>query len=290
MILIADSGSTKCDWQFVDREGNVLAFFSTMGFNPYFHSPELIDAELQKSPEAVEIREQVKLLFFYGAGCSSQRLNALIQEGLGRFFLGASIHVEHDLLGAAYAAYDGRPCIVCILGTGSNSCYFDGEKVSEEVPSLAYILGDEASGSYFGKRLLREYFYKKLPRDLHHEFIQEFTLNKDEFVRRVYKEPNTNVYLASFMKFIVSHGNHPHVKQWIREGFREFIDIHVQCFSDYQTVPTHFIGSVAYFFSDILREVTREMNLIPGNIIQKPIDNLVNYHLKYKIPETLDRE
>lgn len=289
MILIADSGSTKCDWQFIDREGKVLTSFSTMGFNPYFHAPELIVSELRNSPDATSIQDKVKLVFFYGAGCSTQRLNAIIQEGLGRFFKAASIHVDHDLLGAAYAAYDGRPCIVAILGTGSNSCHFDGENISEEVPSLAYILGDEASGSYFGKRLLREYFYKKLPEDLHFAFSREFTLSKDEFVKRIYNEPNTNVYLASFMKFIGNHAGHPHVQRLIREGFTEFIDIHVQCFSDYREVPTHFIGSVAYYFSGILREVCTEMNVLCGNIIQKPIDNLVHYHLKYKIPATLDK-
>lgn len=285
MILIADSGSTKCDWVLIERSGKQIDTFTSMGFNPYFHQQELIKSELLKIPQVLQYADAVEHVFFYGAGCSTQQLNQIITGGLNLVFTNAEVDVDHDLLGAAYSCYDGEPCISCILGTGSNSCFFDGEKLREEVPSLAYILGDEASGSYFGKRLIREYFYKKLPAEIAQAFDQEYHLSKDEFIRRIYKEPNANVYLASFMEFIVKHGNHEHVRNWIREGFREFIDIHVQCFPEYKQVKTHFVGSVSYLFRDILEEVCIDMNVELGRVIRKPIDKLVEYHVRFRLPQ-----
>jgi len=285
MILIADSGSTKCDWVLIERSGNQIDTFNSMGFNPYFHSSDLIRNELQKIPQVIQYASEINLIFFYGAGCSTQALNEVIAQGLRQVFVNADVHVDHDLLGAAYSCYDGEPCISCILGTGSNSCFFDGNSLREEVPSLAYILGDEASGSYFGKRLIREYFYKKLPKEMAEAFEKEYHLSKDEFIRRIYKEPNANVYLASFMEFIVKHSSHEHVRNWIREGLREFIDIHVTCFAEYKSVKTHFVGSVSYLFKDILEEVCIEMNVQLGRVIRKPIDKLVEYHVRFRLPQ-----
>ncbi len=178
----------------------------------------------------------------------------------------------------------GKKVISCILGTGSNSCYFDGEKVYEEVPSLAYILGDEGSGSYFGKKLLRDYFYKRLPQEMSDAFWGEFGLTDKELVKKVYNEPDANVYLASFMKFISDFKDHPHVAKWMVDGFREFISIHVKCFKNYAECDVSFIGSVAYYFRDYLKEACEIEGVNLGEVIQKPIDNLVRYHLEYKIP------
>lgn len=285
MILIADSGSTKCDWILMDSSGKRYGSFSSMGFNPYFHNEDLIEKELKAHPSIASQANEVKVVFFYGAGCSTDKLNSIIVRGLTRVFVNAKIHVDHDLVGAAYSTYDGNPAISCILGTGSNSCFFDGEKIYEEVPSLAYILGDEGSGSYFGKRLLREFYYKKLPLEIHQAFAKEFTLTKDEFISRIYNQPNANVYLASFMKFIGKFSDHAHVQQWMREGMTEFLDIHVQCFENYRDVPTHFVGSVAFYFQNILRETCEKMDINMGRVIQKPIDGLVDYHLHFKLPE-----
>ena len=161
-ILIADSGSTKCDWMVVDASGHVESEFHTMGFNPYFHDADLVEAKMNDSAEAMSIANQIRKVYFYGAGSSSEPLSAVIREGLERVFSEAVVHVGHDLDGAAYSTYSGVPAITCIIGTGSNSCYFDGTTTSEEVPALAYILGDEASGSWFGKRLLSLHLYHKL--------------------------------------------------------------------------------------------------------------------------------
>lgn len=285
MILIADSGSTKCDWLLIDSSGKSYGSFSTIGFNPYFHDANDVETELTAHPTIASESYLIKRVFFYGAGCSSAELNHKIEQGLKKVFKNARVYVDHDLIGAAYSTYEGSPAITAILGTGSNSCFFDGENVYEEVPSLAYILGDESSGSYYGKRLLRDYFYKKLPLEMSEAFEREFHLDKDELVKRIYNEAHANVYLASFMKFIGKFGDHAHVKSWLREGMTKFLDIHVQCYPQYREVKTHFVGSVAYYFHHILKERCEAMDVNMGRIIQKPIDGLVEYHLNYKMAE-----
>lgn len=282
MILIADSGSTKCDWALIDEKGTRLGDYQTMGLNPYFHNEEVIENALRSNLELNKIAKDVKQIFFYGAGSSTAEMCHIMHAGLKRVFVNAEILVDHDLVGSAMSTYDGEPCIACILGTGSNSCFFDGKEVYEEIPSLAYILGDEASGSYFGKILLQEYFYKKLPADLREAFETSHAPSKDEIISRVYREPNANVYLAGFMKFIGEHRDHPHVKQWVTKGMIHFINIHVKCFNNWKDVPVHFVGSIGHYFEDCLKEAAKETGIRLGQIIRKPIDGLVNYHLKFK--------
>ena len=222
IILIADSGATKSDWLAIDENGEVLSQFNTMGFNPYFHDSEKVESELKTKPEIMDIAEKVDKTYFYGAGSSSVEMCDIIKEGLSRVLVNSQIHVGHDLDGAAYSTWSGEPSITCILGTGSNSCYFDGENTHEEVPSLAYVLGDEGSGSWFGKRLLQGFFYKQLPQHIHEDFITEF--GKEEthvnYVNKmVYKGNSPNVYLASFTKFIGKHKADPVINQWLIDGF-----------------------------------------------------------------------
>ena len=231
MILIADSGSTKCDWALIDKHGTRLGNFETMGLNPYFHNEELVESSIRSNMPLALYADKISKIYFYGAGSSTPTMCAIIERGLRKIFHHADILVDHDLLGSAYSTYDGENCISCILGTGSNSCFFDGKEIHESVPSLAYILGDEASGSYFGKILLREYFYKKLPAEIATAFEKSFPLSKDEFISKIYREPNANVYLASFTRFIGNFAHHPHVMNWVVNGMREFIDIHVKCLS-----------------------------------------------------------
>ena len=283
MILIADSGSTKCDWIAINTSGEVLGEFSTQGLNPYFHKEDLIEEALLVNKKLMGISSEVVKIFFYGAGASSAELVKVMTDGLARIFKTAQIVVDHDLVGAAYAAYDGEENITCIMGTGSNSCFFDGTEVSEEIPSLAYILGDEASGSYFGKMLLRAFFYKKLPKHLHESFEKTYQLEKDEFIQRVYNQPHANVYLASFMKFLGQHKEEALFQEWVEEGIREFIQIHVKCFKKWEQVPVHFIGSIGYYFESALRVACEKEGLKTGRIIKKPIHSLVQYHLDHLI-------
>ena len=279
MILVADSGSTKCDWLMINAQGETLGEYSTMGLNPYFHSPDEIEEALKENSDLFLLGPEISKVFFYGAGSSNEDLNNKMKSGLNRVFVNADILVDHDLVGAAYAAYDGVPNITCIMGTGSNSCFFDGAKVREEIPSLAILLGDEASGSYFGKKLLRSYFYKKLPQKLHDSFTETYQLSKEELIHRVYNEPHSNVYLASFMKFLGEHSDHPLFQDWVKNGIQKFIQIHVKCFPEWESVPVNFIGSVGYYFEDCLRIAAEREGITVGKIIKKPIYSLVNYHI-----------
>jgi N-acetylglucosamine kinase-like BadF-type ATPase len=279
MLVIADSGSTKCDWRIVAEDKNYIDC-ATMGINPYFHNADVIEAELRNNEQLMRIADQVKALFFYGAGCSSTELKRTAEQGLSRIFPNAEIYVDHDLVAAAFSVYEDDPCIACILGTGSNSCHFDGDIVREEVPALAYILGDEGSGSYFGKKLLSDFLYKRLPQNIHDGLVDKFGLTKDIVVDRVYMKPHANVYLASFMKFITGFKSEPYVQDMIFEGIGKFLDVHVTCYRDFEKVKTHFIGSVAYYHEDILRQAAEMRNIQVGKIIKKPIDGLYDYHIK----------
>lgn len=276
MILIVDSGSTKSDWILLNNSKKT--HYSTMGLNPYFHNEETVYNAILEQKDLFAIRAEVEKVFFYGAGCSSEALNQIIQNGLSKVFSNACITVDHDLCACAYATYEGEPAISCIIGTGSNSCYYDGITVSEEVPALGYILGDEGSGTYFGKQLLSNFLYKRLPEHIHEAFLAETGISKDEIIDHVYMQPNANVYLASFMRFIIKFQEDEYIKDMIYNGFKHFIQIHVCCYSNYKNVKVHFVGSIAHLFYSELEKACAIMDVQLGKVIQKPIDGLVSYH------------
>lgn len=279
MIIIIDSGSTKSDWVLLNESEN--EYFSTIGLNPYFHSAQLVHDTVCENEGLNNIKSLITQVFFYGAGCSSVALNKIIEDGLKSVFTNAKIHVDHDLKACAYATYEGEPSISCIIGTGSNSCYFDGKNIYEEVPALGYILGDEGSGTYFGKQLLSKYLYKLLPKHIHEAFEAQTGLSKDIIIDNVYMQPNANVYLASFMRFIVQFAEDPFIKEMIFEGFKQFIQIHVACYENHKQIKVHFVGSIAHLFRKELDEACNFYQVKLGQTIQKPIDGLINYHLKY---------
>ena len=283
MILVADSGSTKCDWMAIDSDNNRTTTH-TMGFNPFFHSADLIEEKLTENDYIQEIKDQVTAVYFYGAGCSSPDRNNIIKEGLDRVFTKSTdTLVDHDLTGAALATSHGDQCIACIIGTGSNSCYFDGTTVHEEVPALGYILGDEASGTYFGKIILTDWLYKRMPEELATEFQSTYKLTKEGIFSGVHYEPNPNVYLASFMRFVSDHKEHPYFKEMIYEGMAKFISTHVWCYDNFREVPVNFVGSVAYYFRDALEEVAKNHKFTIGKIDRRPIDSLADYHMNNKL-------
>lgn len=286
MIVIADSGSTKCDWIILDESGKIINTPSTMGFNPYFHSEAVIATAVKQNNDLTQYADQISHIFYYGAGCSSKELNGVVRRALKLIFERADIVVDHDLLGAAYATYDGEPGISCILGTGSNSCYFDGIRLREEVPALGYILGDEGSGSYFGKKLLSGYLYRQLPEHVAKDFKERYEVNMKEIVTNVYTKPNANVYLASFVRFISGYKTEPYFQQMLHDGMKEFLKTHVMCYPEYNRVKTHFVGSVAFHFRDAIESAANELGIELGNIVRKPIDNMVKFHLSHLIPET----
>lgn len=280
MLIVADSGSTKCDWRLIKEDRSAIDF-KTMGINPFFHNEVLIENELRRVEEVKEHKDDVFSVFFYGAGCSSENYKEIVARGLKRVFKNAEINVSHDLDGAAFATWQNEPAIACILGTGSNSCFFDGISVTEAVPALGYILGDEGSGAYFGKKLMADYLYNRLPSDISGGLEDQLGLNKTTIFENVYQKEHANVYLASFMKFLGNYKESDYVKKMMFDGFVDFLNKHVKCFENYEDVKTHFIGSVAHHYSEFLESACAREKVNLGVIIKKPIDGLVDYHFKY---------
>ncbi len=284
MIAIAESGSTKTEWIILDeKSGEIIKSIRTAGFNPDFHSSEHITTTLNQSADISKIKEEVKTVYFYGAGCSNVILNAIVSDALELVFTKASITVDHDLLAAACSVYDGNEIICGILGTGSNSCYYDGQKIFEELPSLGFIAGDEGSGGSIGKRFLADYFYKKLPKEINDDFKSTYKLTWAMARKEIYGSNHPNVYCASFMPFIAKYKETDYVKGIIRAEMKMFIDAHVKCFVNYSSNKVGFVGSIAYYFQDILKEELEKESFEFVHVIKNPAMNLVDYHRKYKI-------
>lgn len=277
MLIVVESGSTKADWMILHNGTETIS--NTKGFNPYFHSKEDILAELNTNNDLEKIKEDVQQLYFYGAGCSSPELNAIIESGLSAFFRNACITVDHDLNASAFACYNGEPEIACILGTGSNSCFFDGANIREEVPALGHMLGDEGSGNYFGKRMLADFLYNKLPEPMHNKFV-EMGLDKATIVDRVYRQSDANVFIASLMPVLINNKDLEYSQALIRKGFQEFIDIHVKCFVEHKTAEVNFVGSLSDLLKDELYAVCADNGIRIGRIVRRPLGNLVNYHVR----------
>ena len=277
MIIIVESGSTKSDWVVLRKDGEER--YETIGLNPYFHSEQEVSEAILGNELLCNLASDVTKIFFYGAGCSANHLNEIIRKGIAAVFPYASVYVDHDMKAAAYATYGGVPAIACILGTGSNSCFFDGENVVEVVPALGYILGDEGSGSYFGKKVIADFLYNRLPAPMQDGLV-DLGWDKDKIIESVYRKPHANVFLASFMPFIVSHKSQPYVVEMVKEGFAQFIDRHVLSFDNGKDVPVNFVGSVAHFFQDELKLVCKSEGVRFGEIVRRPIDGLVKFHSK----------
>lgn len=281
MVAIVDSGSTKSDWVILDEFKNVFLKTETIGFNPNFISRELIVPEIEKNTSLASVKNSITKIYFYGSGCGIQQNRDTIANELKRVFTNAKITVKEDLAAAAYAAYNGTPAIICIMGTGSNSCYFDGENLKIKLPSLGILMGDEGSGSAIGKQLVRRFFMKRLPQDLHKEFEETYHLTLDEALKNMYHSTRPNAFLADFNKFVVDRKKHPYFVQMVSEEMRNFFDYQVVPYEESTKSEINFIGSIAYYYENILRSVASELQLNVGHVVQKPIESLVNYHIKY---------
>ena len=283
MILITDGGSTKCDWILMDKSGNVALKTRTKGLNPAVVPEENIKERILANKDLEPFLQQITTVDFYGAGCGTKTPIKLLTNILSKIFSVAKISVNEDMVAAVYAA-TLEPGIVCILGTGSNSCYFDGKKIHKGIESLGYSLMDEASGNYFGKRLLRDYFYKKMPSQLALDFEKRFNLDPDEIKNHLYKRHNPNMYLASFAEFIfTSKEVNGYFYKLISEGMLKFIEYRILCFKESQNVPIHFIGSIAHFSEEIIKECMKPYHLELGTIIRRPIDGLIEYYKTHKL-------
>jgi len=278
MILVADSGSSKTDWMGYSPEGNIT--FSTQGINPYFLNANDILKIFSKKKEFAAFADDVKEIYFFGAGCSSPDKIEVISNGISSYFTKAYISVEHDLIGSAYATCGDKPGLTCILGTGSNISYYDGKEVHNGSHGLGYILGDEGSGTHFGRKLITSYLYNEMPADLSLDFKEMFEIDKESVITSVYQNPAPNIFLASVSRFMANRTSHQFILNILKEGFQEFIDTNVKDYPNYKELNCHFVGSIAFFYQDILKEVCKKNQVTIGKILQKPIEGIYNYILR----------
>ncbi|TVZ55483.1 N-acetylglucosamine kinase-like BadF-type ATPase [Lutibacter sp. Hel_I_33_5] len=278
MVLIADGGSTKADWIALDENKNEVFRTRTLGLNPAVVAKEELNNRIVNMFQLINIKDEVKEIHFYGAGCGTQKPIEILRDVMSSIFSNATINIAEDLLAAVYASSGNNPAIVAILGTGSNSCYYNGNDTEMLVASLGYTVMDEASGNYFGKQLLRDFFYNKMPKQIAKEFNNQFNLDEDEIKMNLYRKPNPNMYLASFAKFMFEFKEEKYTKRLIKKGFQEFFKYKVLPFNKGKETPIYFIGSIAFYFRDILEKVARKNNLVITDVIQRPIDNLLEYH------------
>jgi N-acetylglucosamine kinase-like BadF-type ATPase len=277
MIIVADSGSTKTDWMLIHADGALM--ISTMGFNPLYHSEDLIYEESKKELDKHQVEYgEVTAMFYYGTAVWDHEKADKIHRAMHRLFPNAEVEVEHDLLGAARATCGHDAGIACIIGTGSNTCLFDGKDVTDNVVNLGFFVGDEGSGAHLGKELVRAYFYRELPIELFEAFEKFVPGGQAEILENVYSKPSPNVYLASFTRFLGEFQSNFFIQKLIYKSFAEFIDRNARKYPNHMELPIHFIGSVAYYFQDILKVILEERGMKPGVFILKPIDSLVQFH------------
>jgi N-acetylglucosamine kinase-like BadF-type ATPase len=278
MILIADSGSTKTNWCISDNNGT-KKFYSTNGINPFFRTTEDIAEEL-KQDLAPKIKGKIKGVYFYGAGIVNEEKAAVIKNALSSLFPGALLEVESDLLAAARSTLGNKKGIACILGTGSNSCLYDGNKITAHVPPLGFILGDEGSGAYLGRKLVGDYLKGIMPEELSAKFKEKFPFQYADFLNSVYKEEKPNRFLAGFVPFLKENIENEYCDEIVKNAFGDFITRNVAQYEDYQQLSVCFVGSVAFHFQEQLLKVLVEKNITPGTVIKEPLLNLLHYHLQ----------
>lgn len=278
MILIADSGGSKTDWRLLQQDGSV-GQANTPGFNPYYQPVEDFKKNIEESLLSL-VTEKVDKIFFYGTGVSSEKNRKTVHDVLAQYFPGAYIEIAWDLLASARALCGQEPGIACILGTGSNSCYYDGEKIVNSVANLGWILADEGSGANLGKQFIVDYFRNDMPATLASQFAARFPFRLEDVLENVYQGERPSAFLATFSKFIFQHLKEPYCYRLVYNSFARFYENTVMRYDNYQTLKVHFTGSVAFYFSDILRQVANDKGITVRNILEGPIAGLTLFHKK----------
>lgn len=276
MILLADSGSTKTSWC-LTNSGNADFHFSTKGYNPYYLDSDYISESVKESLPKEINADLITEVNFYGAGCSSEKSH-IVESALKNTFVNAIVNVEIDLLAAARSVLGRNEGFVGILGTGTNSCLYDGNRITDIVDSLGFMMGDEGSGAYLGKKLLIAYSRGFLPADLTSSFFNIYKLTADDILNEVYASKMPNTFCASFCIFINGHISHPFIIDLIKSSFRDFFKNIVLHYPNYQNFSFNCVGSIAYNFLSILKDVASEFNMKIGKIIRNPIEGLIHYH------------
>ena len=280
MIIIADGGSTKTNWCLVTEEGKKV-YFNTEGYNPYFSGTDYIIQSLNENLPTDLEKDEITEVNYYGAGCSTPEMRKIVEDAMTVVFSKSKVNIGHDLLAAARALLGNTEGFAAILGTGTNTCIYDGKEVVMNIDSGAYILGDEGSGCYIGKKLLVDYLRGYMPEAVRKNFWETFKLTPDDVNEQVYTQPRANRFCASFSKFVYdSPVNIEYSRNLVRTSFEDFFRNLVTHYPDYQKYTFNCIGSVGYNFRNVLEEVVVENSMAVGNIIRSPIDNLVKYHLE----------
>ena len=281
MIFVVDSGSTKTDWIALDNSGEVLFSTQTLGLNPQVLPSAILTERIINNYELYQNREKVSHVHFYGAGCGVDSPARRIEKVFKEIFTSSKFSILEDTYAAVYASTEpNTPAIVCIIGTGSNCTYFDGINIEQRITSLGYVLMDEASGNFFGKQLIRAFYFKTMPEDLAKKFEEEYDLSPDQIKENVYRKENPNTYLAKFAQFIVKNKEVLEMKSIIEDGLQRFISHQILQFENAKDVPVHFIGSIAHYLKDEIDIALKRNGLRLGNVVRRPIDGLVQYHQK----------
>ena len=280
MKLLVDSGSTKADWISIDETGKILFTTQTLGLNPEVLNKEEIISRVNDRFDISLNKENVTHLFFYGAGCGTDRMKNFLTEVFKEYFPNAVVVVHEDTYAAVYATTPkNEKAIVCILGTGSNCSYFDGKILHQKVQSLGYIAMDDCSGNQFGRQLIRDYYFSKMPKKLADEFAKTYDLDPDVIKHQLYKEPNPNAYMATFAKFLILHKDEDYCQKLVRKDMQVFVDNYITQYENCKDVPIHFIGSIAFYLKEELKEVLESNGLKIGNVLRRPIDGLIEFHV-----------
>ncbi|GGH42449.1 N-acetylglucosamine kinase [Mangrovimonas yunxiaonensis] len=282
MILIADSGSTKCDWIPVDKTGaQVLEKITTKGLNPAILDRDTLKQRIFESPALADCKDAVTLLYFYGAGCGTATPKQMLKEVLLDVFKAAHIEVEEDTMAAVRATINTpfEAAVVCILGTGSNCSYYNGKTLFQNVESLGYSVMDDASGNYFGRALIRGYYFNHMPENIKAAFESQYNLDADYLKYQLYKQPNPNAFLAGFAEFLVLNKTSEYMQGLINDGLRLFFEnLVMQYKKELEDVPLHFVGSIAFYIQDDIKAMAKEFGFKTGNFERRPIDGLVKFH------------
>lgn len=278
MIAIVYSGSNTADWKLADK-GKVIADFKTNGINPLLNDEKYILHLLNKNINLIHHAEEIRKIYFFGAGAGSNESKNVISQAFAKFFKNGKISVEHDMVAAALASCEDEPGIVCIIDSGSNATYFDGKKVKANNYGLGYALGDEGSACWLGLQLLKNYLNETLPKNIREQFIAKFDLERKQILDRVYRNPQPVLFLTSFLEFLMENREDKYVKNMIKTGFRQFIGLYVSTLiKEHPGTPVYVVGSTAANFQDYLREVAIEAGIEIRTVIKEPIYNLLNYY------------
>ncbi len=279
MILIADAGSTKTSWVMVNNERMLIGKFESGGLNPTVFDEETLSKNIARNSEMLNHAPYIRQIYLYGSGVDDKVAYEKLYKVLSEIFDEAEIYIYSDMLAAARATAGNDEGIVSIMGTGSNSAYYDGKEIVKTIGYFGYLLMDDASGNWFGKQLLRDYFFDKMPKQLKQQFKQSFKLEPKSVIKNLYQKPQPNTYLASFAPFMADHYKSKYIKDLLTRGFEKFVTQELSAYKNYENLPLHFNGSIAFHFQKELKDVIEKHGLKLGKIIKNPIDELIDYHV-----------